>query len=63
MWLIQCPVITCNGKESEMEHTHTHHTHTTHTHTTHTHTHTHTQEASLVAQMVKNLPVMQESQV
>ena len=43
MWLIQCPVITCNGKESEMEHTHIHHTHTTHTHTTHTHTpHTHT---------------------
>ena len=45
MWLIQCPVITCNGKESEMEHTHTphtHHTHTHHTHTHHTHTHTHT---------------------
>ena len=46
MWLTQCPVITCNGKESEMEHTHAH-----------------TQEASLVAQMVTNLPVMQESQV
>ena len=33
-----------------------------HTHT-HTHTHTYTQCASLVAQIVKNLPAMQENQV
>jgi len=41
-------------------HTHAH----THSHThTHTHTHTLTHKASLVVQMVKNLPAMQETQV
>ena len=30
---------------------------------THTHTHTHTHGASLVAQLVKNLPAMQETWV
>ena len=32
------------------------------TNTTHTHTHTHSLRASLVAQSVKNLPTMQETQ-
>ena len=30
---------------------------------THTHTHTHTHTASLVAQAVKNLPAMQETEI